>query len=155
MKNFLLITLISTFLFACQNSGQDNKLENKIFGGERELRKMTNSQDMSVKSSFFLLSGSSSTKSQAIVTFAWKINDSTYQISSIPRDKIRVRFNSAVIYANIKFYFKDDPYKPKAEKGINEDIQEFLNSYLAYVEIYVKESDWPVNINLPFESEVK
>ena len=83
------------------------------------------------------------------------MNNGAYQISSIPMDKISVRFDPKATGAKIKFNFVASPSNNYSEGEIYEDIQGYLKYHLSNVEIVVNESDWEVDINMPLEREIK
>ncbi len=143
---------ISALLVSCLINP---KVEHE-FSGERILRKMATASDsrMSGHSSFFLFGGSSSFKSQedTKVFFSWMMNNGEYQISSVPITKVRVKFDEGTEAPKIVFVFQGGRTYSKSQDITDSysDVQYFLDSYLVYLKIIVKEADWKMDIRLPF-----
>ena len=116
----------------------------QILGGEHKLRKMiertgTNSN---ISGGFFLFAGAlnGGTTTNVLVKFAWEMNDGTYAISSLPLEKIRVKLDEKVATPTIKFRWGSDN---------TSDVQHLMDQHVLYAVITARESDWPVQVNLP------
>ncbi len=111
------------------------------------------------------------------VQFAWDIANSTYAITNVPLDKVRVRIVDKIEVPTVAFFLDEialsnrfasltsstyDPYADQmksVEKNSelhllrnNYDAPEFLNEnmkYLKYIVINCSGSDWSQNITLP------
>lgn len=120
----------------------------RILKGEHKLRKMAERTDTNsrISASFFILVGSysSTTETKTAVKFAWEMNDGTYALSSLPLEKIRVKLDEKATVPTIKFRWR--PYC----RCYNEpQVQELMDNNVCYAVVTVKESDWPVQVNLP------
>jgi hypothetical protein len=118
--------------------------------GEHELRKMNNftSTNSKTNASFFLISSNfnQEKKEDLQVKFAWKMNDGTYAISSLPLEKIRIKFDPNSQAPVIKFKWIRYPF------GINYRVaqtQELMDKYVCYAVLVIREEDWPTKIHLP------
>ena len=133
---------MSVFLVGC---GTPPSAVKPILGGEHNLRKMTerNGVDLSVSGGFFLVSGEVSVtqKTQTLIKFAWELNDGTYAISSLPLEKIRIKIDNNVTVPTISFSWEENYYKHQ--------IQDLMDCCVDYALITIKESDWPIQVNLP------
>src|SRR3989344_9691087 len=100
---FVAVLMLSAGILVsgCGKSGSEvppppSKAE-QVLGGEHVLRKMVEMTELkhSAHGSFFLVVGefSAETTSKLAVKFAWRMNDGTYAISSLPIEKIRVKFD--------------------------------------------------------------
>lgn len=136
--------LTITFCLLYRNN-EAKKVEN-IFKGEHKLRKMAerSEQYSEISGGFFLIAGSLSGKGETITTikFAWEMNEGTYAISSLPLEKIRVKFNNNVEIPTIYFQSESKP-------DYYDELQKMLNHSILYAVVTCKESDWPVQIQLP------
>jgi hypothetical protein len=108
---------------------------------------MEQGNGVSAKSSgsFFLFSGNYSSEEQVgpIVSFAWKMNDSSYALSTLPFGKIRVKIVDTITIPTIKFRWEHT-------REVNPDnIDDVMRYEVIYAEISAKASDWPQNIVLP------
>lgn len=103
-----------------------------------------NERHSEISGGYFLIAGSLSGRSETItnVKFAWEMNDGTYAISSLPLEKIRVKFNNDVEIPTIYFQVKNKP-------DYYDELQRMLDVSITYAVITCKESDWPVQVQLP------
>lgn len=106
------------------------------------------------------------------VTFAWQNKDSSYVITRLPLDKVRVKIVDQGIEPTAQFYltfeykywtsqegrkelvsrnWSPPPYgtMEKAIKEYHDNVQEFFSRNLAYAVITCQSSDWPKAIKLP------
>lgn len=150
MKRFVamvFILMIGFFAIGCDN---DRKPEvpqaEQILKGEHRLRKMAERTDVksrTASSSFLVFGGLSTTiETNLSVKFAWEMNDGTYAISSLPIEKIRIKFDEKAIVPTIKFRW----YRCHV---LCEDVQKLMNDNVSYAVVTVREEDWPVQVNLP------
>ena len=77
------------------------------------------------------------------------MNDGTYAISTLPIEKIRVKFDNNVTTPTVDF----DSGKIRYEWENNSDLEYVINHYVNYAILTVRESDWPSQINLPFNNK--
>ncbi len=140
-----IVIIMGFWTVGCAKKSQES-FAGKILKGEHCLRKMMEKTEVNSKisGSFFLLGGSFSGETEEItsVKFAWKMNDGTYAISSLPLEKIRVKFDETATTPTIKF------------RWLHYDLSEcptqyLMNNQIFYAVITVKEKDWPTQINLP------
>ncbi len=110
--------------------------------GDHQLRKMVNIKSTDASGSFFLFVGSFAQHETLKVSFAWKLNDGTYAISTLPMDKIRVRIDNNITVPTIKFRWRS---------GYFREIQDMMDYKVIYAVITCKDSDWPQQINLPLQ----
>ncbi len=138
---FLSILLVGFSLMGCAES--PSKVE-QILKGEHQLRKMAERTDVNqrVSASFFLFVGdlNAATETTVFVKFAWKMNDGVYAISSLPLEKIRVKIDESALVPTIKFCWRQSNYL---------NLQWLMDNRVDYAVVTVKESDWPVQVNLP------
>jgi prepilin-type N-terminal cleavage/methylation domain-containing protein len=98
----------------------------QVLQGEHKLRKM-------FPQNYFLNSGTQ-------ITFAWPLKNGTYAISTLPIEKIRVKFDQTVDTPTIKFCWTYSNYAT---------IDYLMAKHVVYALITVRESDWPAQIQLP------
>jgi len=144
--NVALVFLSVLFMVGC-----DEQLPSRaepILKGEHKLRKMAERTDVNsrISGSFFLLVGdlSGTMKTTVSVKFAWEMNDGVYALSSLPLEKIRVKLDEKATTPTIKFR-----WRPYTYHHAPVEIQDLMNNYVFYAVVTVKESDWPVHVNLP------
>lgn len=127
---------------------EEESAAGQILKGEHKLRKMFPSSKATARiaGSYFLFAGNlSSTQSiQTVVTFAWPLKDGTYAISSLPLEKIRVKFDEVIESPTIQF---------KWTYCSSSQIDYIMANAVLYAVITVQESDWPTQIYLPLNSE--
>lgn len=128
-------------------------LAQQVLIGTHPLRKILESKETKTKLSagFFLFMGGfdGEKKTDWLVKFAWEMNDGTYAISSLPIEKIRIRFNNEIAVPTVEFRVTNNIWHESSYCS-NQDLQELIGSgYVSCVVITVKESDWPAQINLP------
>lgn len=153
MKRFcvVLVLLAGLFLVGCESSppqySPDSSWSEAVLKGEHSLRKMTENTEVNSKISgsfFFLVGGfDGSTKTEMSVKFAWQMNDGTYAISSLPLEKIRVKFDEKATMPRIKFRWLRYGYNREPQT------QDLMDCYVLYAVVTVRESDWPIQVNLP------
>lgn len=142
-----LVFLAGLFMVGCEQPPQPPSQAEQILNGEHMLRKMAERMDVSsrISGSFFLFVGdlSGTTKTTISVKFAWEMNDGTYALSSLPLEKIRVKLDKKATTPTIKFR-----WRPYICCGTAQ-IQTLMDDYVSYAVVTVRESDWPVQVNLP------
>ncbi len=152
-KHFIFFTFIIcglTLVFSCNDEDKKSKLDLNL-EGTHQLRKMTQgtSNNTRSSSSFFLFSGSSYNEqsTEPIVSFAWKMNDGTYALSTLPFGKIRIRILDSIHIPTVKFKWTNNYV-------INHDNMSAVMKYeVIYAEISAKATDWPQNISLPMNTD--
>lgn len=116
--------------------------------GEHKLRKMVERTETNprISGTFFLIVGelNVSTTTRTLVKFAWEMNDGIYALSSLPLEKIRVKLDEEATTPTIKFR-----WRPWRMKNVTPQIQDLMDLYVLYAVLTVRESDWPVQVNLP------
>ena len=133
------------FIMVVSQACVDNRSESsvgQILAGEHQLRKMTNVTTSESNGSFFLFLGSFSQSESLKVSFAWKMNDGTFAISTLPMEKIRIKINNVVATPTIKFCWTRSQYK---------NVQWAIDHHVLYAVITCKDSDWPQSISLPLQ----
>jgi hypothetical protein len=161
----LLLLVLVIVCFGClftigigsQNNLRDQYREQveSVLEGEHPLRKMAERSETNSTTSgnFFMFAGiggggiSGESKTDIYVKFAWKMNDGDYALSSLPFEKIRVRFDEKIVTPNIKFRWHRWTW------GRVPEIQELMEKNISYAIITVKESDWPIQVNLPLNEK--
>lgn len=125
---------------------QGSKAE-EIFAGEHRLRKLAVETNLEGKVSerYFLFIGGleGTVKTISSVKFAWQMNDGTYAISSLPIEKIRVNLDESAEAPTIKFRWQ--AYHALAPPLL----ENLMKNNVMYVVVTVKESDWPMHIEMP------
>jgi hypothetical protein len=144
----LVFLLVVIFAAGCAQSPPPPSQAEQILRGEHLLRKITERTDINsvISGSFFLFVGNlnSTTKTTIAVKFAWKMNDGIYYaLSSLPLEKIRVKFDEKAITPTIKFR-----WRPWNGNGTAQ-IQDLMENYVLYAVITAREKDWPIQVNLP------
>jgi hypothetical protein len=154
-KAMMCLLFLAILLSGCTNETDPKIVE--FLGGDRVLRKMTSytGEKIEGSGSFFLFSGSANItgESQISVMFAWRMNDGSYQISSLPLTKIRVKFNDQAESPTIKFVLqKPGPLPDNIDmpKNMETNVQDYLDKRVDYAILTVKESDWKPDVQLPF-----
>ena len=143
----VLIAVTSIIYLAVRRSPQklQSSQAEQILKGEHKLRKIAERTDVNSKisGSFFLFVGGLNGKAETTVSvkFAWEMNDGTYALSSLPLEKIRVKLDENATTPTIKFRW--------TRSYPNPEVQELMDNYVIYAVISVRESDWPVQVNLP------
>ena len=83
-----------------------------ILRGTHALRRIVESTDHSMQASagFFLILGevSASSKDEMKIRFAWRMNDGTYAISTLPLEHIRVKMDEGAVVPTITFALAAD-----------------------------------------------
>jgi hypothetical protein len=156
-KNYFFLSIIilffSTILLSCNNENQtDTDVVGSTLRGTHALRKLAemNIQDNRTKRDFFIFTGSMNVENNSSpgVSFAWEQNDSTYILSTLPLNRIRIRFNEAINTPIIKFrWYPGSPYHL-----IKDDMEKIMKNYIIYAVIYTKRDNWPEQIQLPMNS---
>lgn len=119
-----------------------------LLSGKHVLRKMFTGAETSnsVSGGYFMFLGvgggsaQSDTKRVSTVQFAWKMNDDTYAISSLPLEKIRIRFSDKATTPIIEFVYT---------KTSVHDLVWLMENTVNYAVVTIKESDWPTDVRLP------
>lgn len=150
--------------------------------GSHKLRKMFHSdEEMTIKEPgkgnlsggfFFFMGGISGnykegTEVKSVVNnvrFAWEIENSTYVITTLPLEKIRIKIvekgEPTASFSLNKFAINNGVleggfFSPRKYDEVARILRNYYNPsetfarYLEYVVFTVKSEDWPVNINLP------
>jgi hypothetical protein len=152
-KHYVLFFTVFVILLSCNAPvNYEDDHAGLALRGEHRLRKVTESSksDGSMNGSFFIFSGSIGGEEHAgpAVSFAWQTDDSTYILSTLPYDKIRIRFNEKVDTPTIKFRWRS----MNSTDLIKEDMVTIMKHYVIYAMISVKKKDWPVQIHLPMNN---
>lgn len=147
MMSVVLVFLVGLLAVGCTCPPQVEK----ILRGEHKLRKMTERMDVNsgISGGFFLFAGSlsGSTETTASVKFAWEMSDGTYAISSLPLEKIRVKLDEKAIVPTIKFNWEELGLYGSGSQAM--EIQNLMDRHVHYAVVTIRESDWPVQVNLP------
>jgi hypothetical protein len=118
-----------------------------LLGGEHQLRKMVERTETnsSTSASFFLIVGSldSQVSTSVNLKFSWEMNDGTYAISSLPMEKFRIKIDESATTPTIKFRWR--PFV----NGGTPQVQDLMDNNVLYALLTVRESDWPVKVDLP------
>lgn len=147
-KMILFIVIIISLLGFNACGPQPKKIGiDDILSGEHQLRKMGQlvGSESKTKQSFFLISyNQKETKTTVVsIKFAWKMNDGTYALSSLPLEKIRIKLEKNISAPTIKFRWNSCDC---ANINIT---QEIMDMNVLYAVITVSETDWPTDISLP------
>ncbi len=144
-----LVFLIGFFVVGCANRPELPSQAELILKGEHKLRKMVerSETDSRVSGGFFLIVGelSVSTTTKVLMKFAWEMNDGTYALSSLPLEKIRVKFDEKATNPTIKFRWR----RWRNMSIGTPQIQELMDGYVLYALLTVRENDWPAQVSLP------
>jgi len=142
----LVLLVVGLFLVGCERPLSQAE---SILRGNHKLRKMSERLETNSKisGSFFLIVGelSGSTTTRLLTKFAWEMNDGTYALSSLPLEKIRVRFDERATTPTIKFQWRPR----RSWRGRIAQVQSLMDDYVLYALVTVREGDWPVQVNLP------
>lgn len=142
-----LVLMIGPFVAGCGERSREPSQAEQILKGEHQLRKMAERTDVNsnISASFFLFIGdlSGTTTTTVSVKFAWKMNDGVYALSSLPLEKIRIKLDEKATTPTIKFRWR------RYISGGTPQIQYLMDHYVSYAVVTVRESDWPVQVNLP------
>jgi hypothetical protein len=120
----------------------------ELVKGTHPLRKLsTNSKTTGkISGDWFLFFGglNGEMNTTTIVRFAWMLKDSSYCISSLPIDKIRIKFG----------YNETPTIKFRWESwSLELPTQEIMDKHIFYAVITCREEDWPKDITLPLNKE--
>ena len=153
MRNIFVTMLLAVVMIAAVGCGADALASvPKFLTGEHSLRKMTSDKVTSAKTSggFFLFSGNfnSSSKTEMTVRFAWKMDNDTYILSSLPLEKVRVKINNETKMPTISFGLEQHCYTYSWAVPPENYIDAILQNCLYYATVTVKDSDWPIQIEL-------
>ncbi len=137
----------------------------RFFEGKHQLQRLVqySSLDSKIDGSGFFFLGvgagavSGETKTNYSVKFAWKSNvDDSYIISSVPLERVRVRFDEKIEipYVEFQLWCGDNGTSEKCggpDNWLTSYGQQFIidRGYVLYVTIAVKQSDWPLKIEMP------
>ena len=167
-----LVTLAVGFIFimfltlACASPEAETLTKTMMFfQGKHSLQRLvqygSNDSKMSGGGVFFLGVGAGSisgeTKTNYSVKFAWKSNiDETFVISSVPLERVRVKFDESVTVPHVEFKLWCGDYGDSFKCGGSDNRllsygqQKVIDEgYVLYVTITVKLSDWPLKIEMP------
>ena len=133
MKKFLFLLIVPIMFIGCE-SGTSSL--GKVLEGEHfvNVLRLSNDSTLTPQNRYFLLK-ENGTK----LTFSWTLPDSTTIVSTIPMDKVRMKFDTYTEVTTIKFR-----WRPKGEAGSNWD--EIFKDYVSYMVVSCKESDFPLYI---------
>lgn len=144
--------------------------------GEHKLRKMFEREEHSatISGSYFLVVGgfSGRMESKTVVRFAWQMNDGTYAFSALPLEAIRLRLKKDIEVPTVEFSWYDVPrphqnnWDGGGRYGVNfydgcYDCQSYVSAQyepldliqtVRHAVVTIQESDWPVQIKPPGES---
>lgn len=161
------ITIVAGLLFlniltsACASSEARVPTKSMVFfDGKHSLQRLVQYSETESQLSgggfFFLGTGvgsiSGETKNNYSVKFAWKSNeDGSFIISSIPLEKVRVKFDEKIevpqvefkLYCNRDYCGEDWLLRNYGQQRLIDD------GYIIYATITVKSSDWPLKIEMP------
>ncbi|MFA6603278.1 MAG: hypothetical protein WCT10_00380 [Patescibacteria group bacterium] len=150
-RQIILMSVIAACSMSCltmQDVAKNQAATDAILQGEHQLRKIAERTETSSRATggFFLFVGSygSSSQQQVIVRFAWQMPDGIYAISSLPLERIRVKLDNAAAVPTIRFNWEPCGYEGPT-------IQTLMDDHVQYAVVTVRESDWPIDINLPLE----
>ncbi|MBI3572819.1 MAG: hypothetical protein HY092_01300 [Candidatus Kerfeldbacteria bacterium] len=124
-----------------------------VLRGHHSLRKVVEWADHQsrIDGGFFLVFGgiNSSTSENLRVKFAWRMNDGTYAISSLPLEQIRIKIDDRVTVPTIQFAFSH----PWDSGYDSDDPQYLMGRYVQYAVVTVRDQDWPVKIQMPLNDK--
>ncbi len=139
------VLLTGLLVVGCDEPPQLPSKTEQILQGDHKLRKMVERTETNshISGGFFLFVGAlnGGTTTNVSVKFAWEMNDGTYAISSLPIEKIRIKLDEKVATPTIKFRW--GPCRNTRRT------QHLMDDHVLYAVITAKESDWPVQVNLP------
>jgi len=150
-KKMILALTVTISLLGLNACGPQSKRisVNDILQGEHQLRKMgqlIGSEEKNKQSLFLVVYNQSESKKTAIfIKFAWKMNDSTYALSSLPIEKVRIKLVKNITAPTVKFKWHNC-YLDTDDANL---IQKIIDRYSYYALITVNETDWPTDISLP------
>lgn len=129
-------------------------MAHRYLDGPHPVRKMvsetTNTPYSKSSGGFFLLAGNwqseSGTETSRTVTFAWKMADGAYAISTINLDHVRVQL---VDTSEPYVYFKWHTLHNYDEGGLFENTARYYTRAIREVTVVCRPEDWPVSITLP------
>lgn len=155
MRNLMIVMLIALVLplAGCKEDEPPKPTKAEILlNGTHNLRKMSERTEVNshISGGFFLVFGilEGGSKTTISVKFAWQMNDGTYAISSLPLEKIRVKLDNKITTPTIEFnrWQRCDAWCD------NNSLQGLIHDSVEYAIITVKESDWPIQVNLPLNN---
>lgn len=154
LKIVFVIFVAPLSLLGCEDNDQELKMRG-MFGGEHALHKMAERTETESKISggFFLLVGglSGNSETKVSVKFAWLMNDKqTYALSSLPLEKIRVRFDEDTSTPTITFHWLPLWFNSCIDRN---NIQGTISERVNYAVITTRAKDWPQEVNLPLNSK--
>lgn len=148
-----MLGIVCLFLSNCTIEHKEKPISDagKLLSGTHPLRRMVSASETNsnLSGGYFLFFGgmSGETQTSQLVKFAWLMNDGvSYSISSLPLEKIRVQFNDTISIPTIKYNY--------ARKNLGlEDVQYYMDHFVHYAVVTVREQDWQVQINLPLSND--
>lgn len=153
MKKQLFLLAFAAFiccLSSCSSKKKEEAPMSKIgvmLKGEHKLRKLTEStgSNTNVHGTFFIFgSVSAEVTSGPIVSFAWEKDSNTYILSTLPFNKIRIKFVDKIETPTIKFRWSTD-----CGCAVADDIDKIMRESVIYAVISIQKEDWPQEIHLP------
>lgn len=182
---YIVVLLVALSLAGCKHYGTDPSAEvQKFYGSSHQLRKMfcntevqTEPAKGDISGGWFLfmggMEGHYTGEKRHIVTnirFAWEIQDSTYTITTLPLNRVRVKLDENAKAPTVAFKVNGnaitDAYLSSSDSGSCTEVvytkfrrevtdyynpHKVFNKYLEYVVITVRPEDWPTNITLPVQ----
>lgn len=156
MKQSFFFLLLATICCLSSCSFLSPKKEEKewmsdvglMLQGEHKLRKLTESTGSNTKihESFFIFGGTNiESTSSPIVSFAWEKDSSTYILSTLSFNKIRIKFVDKIETPTIKFRWACG----RSGYTRGDDINRIMKVNVIYAVISIQKEDWPQEINLP------
>lgn len=164
---FLVLCIPACLMHASEAQGDREKFV-KDFAHPRELQKLTsernvNSKDAHISGYFVLgfggISGESKERNVMTVDMAYKDDNGLFSIVSIPMNKIKVRFDESTSSPTVELnlirltgfgsYGCDEGTVWDYKNQYSKDSNLFLERYMAFAVITVKESMWQKEINMP------
>jgi len=116
-----------------------------VLEGEHRLHKMPERTDGTSRTfEFFLFAGDFTQSTSTAVKFAWEMKDGSYAISSLPLEKIRIRFDEKATTPTIRFQWSTTAFTENMR-----DLQRMIDYNVHWAVITTRESDWPAKVDLP------
>ncbi len=137
MKKLLLFFALPLILISCSLPSDKANFTDlgKLLAGNHELNKLPLKVDptQGQQNTYFIVKDAGKT-----LTFAWQLPDSSFVISSIELNKVRLKFDPLTEIPVIKFRWQ-------GQNSIDLD-QAFTSGYIKYIIVTCKESDFPFQI---------
>jgi hypothetical protein len=138
----IVCVLLVCFAASMANAETDARMQRSMpLRGEHQLHRM--SENATNQGNYFIIFGDTKKaigSDLATIKFAWKMSDGTYQVASLPLEKIRLKFDQNAETPNIKFSWD---YQTDID-----DIQNFMY-FVDFATITLNESDWSPQVMAP------